>query len=66
MIESNSPEELQAEVERLRQENKDLLKAIYALTDEQFPFSREEVLAEAAIQPDFLEFIKSLETQDAQ
>ena len=62
--ERDIPTDLAAENSRLQEENRDLLKALHALTQEDFPINREEILAQIGKSSSFEEFLNGLEASD--
>jgi len=56
-----SSADLIAEISRLKEENRDLLRALHALTQEDFSINREEILAQIGKLPSFEEFLNRLE-----
>jgi hypothetical protein len=61
--ESDLTAELAAENSRLKQENQDLLRALHALTHENLPVRREEILANIGKSPSFGAFLDDLEAR---
>jgi hypothetical protein len=62
-IEPNATGDLVAENLRRKKENGDLLRALHALTQEDFPINREELLAHVGKARDFNSFLEDLEAR---